>query len=434
MALPNNILQQVITYQRSGLAYLLNSCCFVSTANTKFKDFDKIEANLGDTISFDLPPRYTVTNTLIANFQASQQRVQNLPVKQASNTSYAFSNQQFIFNSERYMDQFGKAAIKELANTIEANIALNAVSGVPLDPNNANFAPDSSSGPYRFFGDGISPIDSYGKLGQMLANFRDFGAAYDSTKVYLPMVSVPAIVNSGLNQFVLKRNEEIANSWWLGDFSEASFYQSNLLPVHVSGSVGNANPATPLTVVSTNDPTGANITQITFSGATASDANAIKAGDLFQFSDGITGIPNVRFVTFIGHTPSQQPVQFRATADAAANGSGNVVVNILPALVSTAGSANQNITTNIVAGMQTKVVPSHRAGLVVGGRALFLAMPRLPEETPFPTAADHDPDTGVSLRYYFGSLFGQNQRGFVHDCIWGSTLVPEYSMRICFPL
>lgn len=434
MALPLNILQQVITYQRSGLAYLLNSCCFVSTANTKFKDFDKIEANLGDTISFDLPPRYTVTNTLIANFQASQQRVQNLAVKQSANTSYAFSNQQFIFNSERYMDQFGKSAIKELANVIESNVAKNATSSVPLDPENGNFAPDATSGPFRFFGDGITPINSYGQLAQMLANFRDFGAAYDSTKVYLPMVSVPAIVNSGLNQFVLKRNEEIASSWWLGDFAEASFYQSNLLPIHVAGTVGNANPATPLTVVSTNDPSGANITQITFSGATATDANAIKAGDLFQFQDGVTGQPDLRYLTFIGHTPSAQPVQFRATADAASNGGGNVVVNIAPALVSTNGSANQNITSNIVAGMQVKVVPSHRAGLVVGGRALFLAMPRLPEETPFPTSADSDPDTAVSLRYYYGSLFGQNQRGFVHDCIWGSTLVPEYSMRICFPL
>ena len=44
---PNNILQQVQTYQRSGLALLQNLCCHISTANTKFKDFDKIQANLG---------------------------------------------------------------------------------------------------------------------------------------------------------------------------------------------------------------------------------------------------------------------------------------------------------------------------------------------------------------------------------------------------
>ena len=41
---PNNILQQVQTYQRSGLGLLLNLCSFVSTFNTKFKDFDKIQA------------------------------------------------------------------------------------------------------------------------------------------------------------------------------------------------------------------------------------------------------------------------------------------------------------------------------------------------------------------------------------------------------
>jgi hypothetical protein len=84
--------------------------------------------------------------------------------------------------------------------------------------------------------------------------------------------------------------------------------------------------------------------------------------------------------------------------------------------------------------MKIVVLPSHRAGAIVGGNALFLAMPMLPEEVPFPTANKTDPDSGVSMRMYYGSLFGQNQRGFVHDAIWGSTLVDEYSMRLVFPL
>ncbi len=82
MALPTNILQTVQTYQESELAYLLNLSCFVSTANTRFKDFEKMEANLGDTVTFDLPPRYVTTNSLVATFQPSQQRVQNLTVDQ----------------------------------------------------------------------------------------------------------------------------------------------------------------------------------------------------------------------------------------------------------------------------------------------------------------------------------------------------------------
>jgi hypothetical protein len=61
-------------------------------------------------------------------------------------------------------------------------------------------------------------------------------------------------------------------------------------------------------------------------------------------------------------------------------------------------------------------------------------MPKLPEEVPFPTANEHDADTGVSIRQYYGSLFGQNQRGMIHDAIWGSTLVDEMAIAVVFPL
>ena len=93
-----------------------------------------------------------------------------------------------------------------------------------------------------------------------------------------------------------------------------------------------------------------------------------------------------------------------------------------------------NINNTIVAGMQCSVLPSHRAGMIMSGKPLFLAMPRLPEEVPFPTANESDPESGVSIRQYYGSLFGQNQRGMIHDAIWGSTVVPEYTMAVIFPL
>ena len=84
--------------------------------------------------------------------------------------------------------------------------------------------------------------------------------------------------------------------------------------------------------------------------------------------------------------------------------------------------------------MELKALPSHRRGMICSGNSMYVAMPKLPEETPFPTANSSDPDTGVSLRMYYGSKFGENQRGFVHDCITGSVIVPEYSMALIFPL
>jgi hypothetical protein len=431
---PNNILQQVQTYQRSSLGLLLNLCCHISTANTKFKDFDQIQANLGSTVTFDLPPRFTTTAGLVASFEPAVQRVLQLVADQSNNTSFAVTAQQRIFNLEKgeedYMRVFGKSAIAELANLVEGNIALNWASAVNSQLTSTL---NTYSGPFRFFGDGSSAISSYQQLAQAIMFFKNFGAVAEGIKVYLPDTVIPAIVGNGLNQFAPQRNDDIAMSWEVGDFGTpvAHYYQSNLMPIHVSGDTG-VNAQT-LTVISTNDPTGQNVTSITASGATASDANAVFSGDMFQFKDGVAGQPNMRYLTFVGHFPSANPVQVRATANSAANGSGNVTIQIYPPL-NWAGGANQNLNNPIVAGMQLLTFPSHRCGGILGGDALYMAMPQLPEQSPFDTANEYDPETGASLRLTFGSLFGQNQTGMIYDEVHGSVIVPEYSMRYLVPL
>lgn len=431
---PTNILQQVQTYQRSGLALLQNLCCHIATANTKFKDFDKIQANLGSDVTFDLPPRFTTTAGLVASFQSAVQRVQTLTCDQANNTSFAVTSQQRIFNLEKgeedYMRVFGKSAIAELAAKVEGNIALNWASGVTSQ---LDGTPNVFSGPYRYFGNGTTALSSYQQLAQAIMFFKNYGSVAEGIKVYLPDTVVPSIVGNGLNQFVPHRNDDIALSWELGDFGTplVNYYQSNLMPIHVSGNVG-VNGTT-LTVVSTNDPTGQNVTQITFSGAGTSDASAVFAGDVFSINDGVSGQPNMRYLTFIGHFPSANPVQFRATANAASNSSGNVTISITPAL-NWAGGQNQNLNNPIAAGMQVSSVPSHRCGGILGGDAFYLAMPMLPEQEPYPTANEHDPDTGAALRLTYGSLFGQNQTGMIYDETHGSVIVPEYSMRFVIPL
>lgn len=412
MAVPNNILQQVQTYQRSNLAYLQNLNCFVATANTKFKNFEKLTANLGDTVTFDLPPRFTTAASLVATFQSADQRVENLTVDKAINVSYAFTAQQFIFNVEDYMEQFGKSAVMEMSAEIESDIARVCVEA-----------------PYRFYGDGVSPINSYGQLAAALAMFRNYGAAKTDTKFYLSDIAQSAIVNTGLNQFVPKRNDVAAMSWDVGDFDRAAFYVSNLLPVHEAGTIG--SDGTVLTVVSVVKNADDAVIQIVFSGA-GTDADAIKEFDKGQFNDGVAGQPNLRYLTFIGHKPSSNPVQFRVLNDAASS-AGNVTVDVYPPLKASQGNT-RNLNYEIAAGMQVTFLPSHRAGVITSGNPLFLGMPMLPEEVPFPTGNETDPDTGVSLRMYYGSLFGQNQRGMIHDAIWGKKLVPEYSMSVVFPL
>jgi hypothetical protein len=440
MAVPANVLQVVQTYQKAELAWLLNSFCGISMANKKFQKFNELTANLGDTVNFDLTPRYIGYNGLVITQQPSVQRLQSLVCSQAYNVSAGYTDQQFIFQVREYMDRFGEAAMKELGSAIESDILKNVVSGVRInDPQNSGFGSlQTNSGPFRFYGDGVTQINSYGQLAQAVANFRDFGASTLKMRAILPMSVIPGIINTGLQQFVPVSNEKLRMSWMLGRFADVDWYQSNLLPIHTAGTIGDtAAPNNIMTVVSTNDATGANVTTITFTEPTGgTDANAIKAGDLFQFNDGVAGKPNMRFLTFIGHQVSNQPVQFRATADAATV-AGTVTVSIQTingvGLV-WAQNQNQNLNNAIQAGMKVTPLPSHRAGILMSGDQFYLAMPQLPDESPFTTVNMTDKDSGASIRHYFGSQFGQNNRAYVRDSIWGSAMVSENSMRLIFPL
>ena len=438
--LPINVLQTVQTYQKADLAWLLNSFVMISKSNKKFKNFNDLTANLGDTVTFDTTLRYRQYAGLVITEQPSVQRVQNLPCTQAFNISAAYTDQQFIFNVREYMDRFGMAAMKTLGTAVEQDILKNFTSSVTInDPQNPNVGTmQVHSGPFRFYGDGVNPINSYTQLAQAVANFTDFGVADHDMMAVLPVANIPAIIGTGLNQFAVNRNNEIAMDWELGPFAGCTWYESNLLPLHVSGTIGNAAaPNNVMTVVSTNDPTGANVTQITFTEPTSgTDANAIKAGDLFQFNDGVSGKPNMRFLSFIGYAPTQQPVQFRATADAATS-AGTVTVSIETingvGLV-WAANQNQNVNNTIVAGMTVTPLPSHRAGCLMSGNQFYLAMPRLPDQSPFTTSIMTDEESGASIRHYFGVQFGENNRSYVRDEIHGSTLVAENAMRLIFPL
>jgi len=423
MAIPNNLLQTVTTYQMSGLAFLQNLNCFIGTANTKFNEFDKLANNLGSTVNFDLTPRFNFTNSLVAAFQPADQRALPLTVNQQGSVSFAFNASQIIFNVKDYMVKFGKGAIMELGSKVEINVAQNCVTNT-----------------FRFFGDGVTPINSYQQLAQALMFFRNFGQVQHDTKGYIADSAVPGIVNSGLNQFTLDRGNREANSWELGKFSNSDWYQSNLLPVHVAGDVGiNGDTLTISAINPLGAPADGSITSLSFTGASAlNDPNALLTYDKAQFQDNVAGQPNMRFMTFIGGAVSQNPVQFQIIGGPyASDGAGAIAnVQIFPPLQAGTTISNnaQFINNQVVVGMQIKVLPSHRSGMITAGNPLFLAMPQLPDQVPYPTANAYDPDTGVSIRQTYGSVFGQNTYGMIYDCIWGSTLVPEMSMALIFPL
>jgi len=423
-----NYLKAVQTYQESGLAYLGNSFAYIANANKKFLNFERLTANLGDTVTFDTQPLFSGTNSLVANFGPAVQKVETLTVNQEYSVGFAFSAQQFIFNAKEYMVKFGKSAQRKLATKVEENSLSNILTST-----------------YRYFGDGSTAINSYGQLAKSLAYYRNYGHTNDGIKMFIPDISEPAIVSTGLQQFVLKRNEESANSWEIGNYQGCDFLRSNLLPIQYAGSCGVKGDV--LTVTSIHRQSDGGIDYVVCSGVTTSTVAAVNAGDCFSFQDGVTNKQNLRFMTYEGQVPSSCPVQCRVTTTATPD-TGSVQINLSPVLydlyaVETSAHDGtidpdkaylQNVNITITTGTQIKLANSHIAGCIVDGNAAFLAMPQLPEEIPFPTANMRDADSGLSFRQYYGSKFAENQRGMVHDCIWGNRIVPQYAMRICFPL
>lgn len=440
--LPLNILQNVQLYLRAYLALQQNYCAIIDTANTRFSNFNHINGNLGSSVTFDQPPRAVASAGLIANAAPAQQIVHTLTVDQAENAAFAMNMQQIIFNMKNapggdYRSVFGESLVAELAARVESTGMENFISNVrPMtqqgDQTIISDIGNANSGPRRFFGNGVTPFNSYQQLAQAIMLGRTTGQAGTETKMYLPDFVIPQIVQSGLNQFTLERGDETAMSWQIGTWGSPrnTMYQSNLLAEHVSGTTGVLQQT--LTVVSTNDSTGQNVTAITFSGASASDAQAVKAGDLFSFVV-TTNYDTVFELTYFGHKKSVARYQFRAATDAASDVSGNVTIT-LSEPINWAGGINQNISTAIVAGMQVKGCNSHKAGGIVFGDALYLAMPKLPEEWPFASISEEDPNSKCSFMLSFGAQLGRNNSQVILYQASGWYLVPNYSMRVLIPM
>lgn len=442
MATSANILQAVQTYQKSGLARLVNMFAGISKANKKFQNFENMTANLGNTVTYDSPPRaYGNVGLVVGTFDTVEQLTYSLTVGgfdingnplnggyydsygnlNAANTNFAVSSEQLVFNIDNnaYRKPLEEAQMAELGTLIEKSI-LN------------RFINDT----YRFYTAGVTanavnPISSFAQLAFAESKFKEYGCpAKGDYEAFVPNMAVSSIIATGQNKFTLDSNNQRFNSWEIGMFDSFNYNRSNLLPVHIAGTMG-ANQDT-LTVTSFVTAADGGISSITFSGASTNNAGAALKGDLAYFLKGVVGQPDLNYLTYTGHSPSEVDVQVQITANATSAG-GNVTLLISPALYSAPGK-NQNINAPIAVGMQIKLMPSHRAGVMYAGSPFYLAMPQLPDQSPFTTSSLADADSGAAIRLTTGSAFGQNLTGSIFDSIWGAKLTPQYAMRLLFPV
>lgn len=418
---PDNVVQNVQTYQLTQIAWLLLENFLIKNSNRHFDNLPSFKGQLGSTVTFNREPQAIFTNgTIVPQLQPIIQNKLSLSIDQQGNSSFDLPplDQYFNIDPTNWMPNVETSALKEMGTAVEV------------------FLGNAMQGCFRFYGDGVTPINSAQQLAEIVEYFEEFGASNIDMKAVLPSYIYPQFAATMLQEFALKRNDELAHySWYKGEYNDCSWGKSKLLPTHVAGTAGAG--AIPLTVVSTNDPTGQNITQITFSGSIGTDPNCIKKNDKLVFVDGVGSFTNLRYLSYHGHFPLVKNKVTMCAASDAASTSGTVTVTLTHPLCSVSGLAQNNINAAIEAGMQVNVMPSHKVGLIMSGNPLYLAMPAANtwiDASPFAQSSVIDEETGISVTLYQGWDINRATRITSMPIIYGAQIEPLNAMVILIPL
>lgn len=427
MATTLNFFAKVETFHDAGLVRLGNSQFLIKHSNKKFQNFQNYTSNLGPSVQFARQTLGTAVDGLVAQFTPVEQTWITLTADQQANASFNFTADQFIYNAEQFIKDFGAGYIEALSTKVET-YAFNKMKTIP----------------YRYYGNATNDVCSYQAIAQAITYHRAQGSPLTDTKVVFPDAFRPIIIGTGLGMFTPIKNDRAVNSWELGEFSQAEYYTSNIIKPHIAGTVGQTGSL--LTVVSVNRNSIGGITSIVVSGAGAGGTpGVVLAGDVMRFKDGVSGKPDLRSLTLYGQIPTPFPVTMVSTTDVTVDAlSGHATINISEPIydlfsVQTGGvidvnkQMRQTVNETIVAGMQIKVMPSHTPAYIISGNATFLAMPKMPVPQPYDYSTKIDEKSGVGFRSYWGSGFGTGVQGYIYDLIYGFAAEPRYITKILFP-
>lgn len=439
--MPTNSKFDVVGYaDKDAVPMLENKLGTVLTLDRKYQGWERAEyfGTRGQSFTTKLPTRLnaddgiTFDQTDPADGSFSE-RILAVTADQLKNSRYAYTNvEEAVYDVDGLLNTNPQSAVNEIANAMD------------------RFAATSVSlRGYRAFGDFAvqsGQMQTVGEVTDAVATFQSFGCG--SRGYYLiPFRAAAKITQSGLQQFVMKRNEDIAVKGEIGELNgvpDTTFLSTNLLPIHISGTAANnvANLGTGFTIDSvvvtppSNLITGnqAGITTINLTGMT--DGETILVDDIIDI--GFLNVSNpLIYLTFTGYNESEQSIQGRVIVG------GTVVANALqiqiePALIfdATEINVNRNLNRAIIPGTDTlRVARSHRAaGLYIGEYGKFVN-PQLPEKDTYKSASIKSKDTQLSMRVYHGDTrLGADAKYMVHDVLYGFGGAAEGFGRILYPI
>lgn len=407
---------------------------FGSLCNNVYKDWEKQEhlGQKGDTLKYRLPTQFVAKDGFATSADSGDwgDKYGFLTTDIIKHVKWAVNDASLATQDiDGLMEDFGAEMAAELAISVDATLA-----------------EEAAFGPYRWAGDVNAGSASMMSIQQLrLAHAIDENYGNLSSRVcVLPQDYATAITNTSLQEFTPVKNDDEAKHWKIGKINTApnmDIYKSTLLPQHISGAAQDEGEVT-ITNVSTTmvqSPGTTSYTSaslVTLSGLTPSTNGIFKKNDIGDIGHS----KQLKFVGLRGHMPTRIDAQFKVMEDADSDGSGNVTITVIPALIPfTGANPDGNITRSINVGAgsdkdKLRIVKNHSTGIIYIQNGLRFAAPRLHMKQQIATYI-HQPskESKISTRVYYGSDLNEPNNILVHDILYGKKMEPAFAMRLIFP-
>lgn len=398
---------QFITTQlvsNTALAMFANNAPFIMTGSRIYQDdFTSSGYKIGDTLQVRRQNNFIVGDGSTATPQDIIETVENITVAHQYHALIAYTVQDLTLRIEDFSRLFIQPAIQNIISQMEIDICKSAEQQL-----------------YFYTGTAGTPINSYTTVDLAGAKLLE-QAVNISADAYLAMTvrDGSSLKGSLLNQFTPVFNEEIVRQSAIGHLSYFDVFQSQNIARHVAGAGPTLHPSDPLLV---NGAVGSG-NVIVMDGASVGVANYFLPGDLIQ-------IAGVDSVNPLSRKDTGQNMQFVVIAPASSDGSGNLVVQVAPSIISSTSSPLQNVSNPIPDNAAVTMVPSYNVNVAYPARALDIVCPPLYKlQVPYASVAI-DPETGLSLAVtQTGDILGY-QNYMRLDILCGFQWHPQYAVKL----
>jgi hypothetical protein len=289
--------------------------------------FARTGAKVGATINVRKPVRFTVASGAAISLQDVEEKQVPLTIDQQKHVDFTFSSIELTLSVDEFRERYLKQAGAALANDIDRYMCTLAYQSTANTVGTPGTVPANEQ-PY---------LDAGVKM-------DDEAAPRDSERALVVTSRMEATMVSS-QKGLFQSAEKISNQYASGNMGIAYGFKWSMdqnIVTHTNGQRG----GTPIL----NGVPASGATSIVVSGFTASAANRLKKGDVFQLALVYACNPQHRGST-------GQLRDFVVTSDVASDGAGAATIPFSPAIIST--GAYQNVTT----------LPANGAALTFTGAA-----------------------------------------------------------------